>query len=65
MLGTTPDKPQQPYPIFLLLRLIKVPIYYYIYTSIVPAIFAETVVKYLPSDVSPTKQIIFRRLIFS
>lgn len=47
-------------PIFLLLRLLKLPLYYYLYTSILPAIFYETMFRLDVSDVTETA--LFTRL---
>lgn len=40
--------------VFLLLRLLKLPLYYYLYTSILPSIFAETIFRLEASDVAET-----------
>lgn len=45
---------QDSVPLFLLLRLLKLPIYYYLYTSILPSIFAETIFRLDTSDVAET-----------
>lgn len=45
---------QDSVPVFILLRLLKLPLYYYLYTSILPSIFAETIFRFDTSDVAET-----------
>lgn len=45
---------QDSVPLFLLLRLLKLPLYYYLFTSILPSIFAETIYVLQASDVAET-----------
>ncbi|TVY16133.1 Acetyltransferase ataH [Lachnellula arida] len=51
----------QPLSVFIFLRLIKLPIYYYLQFHLIPSLFSETIVTYLPEDVSPIQQTYFRR----
>lgn len=41
-------------PVFLFLRFLKLPLYYYLYTSILPSIFYETLFRLEVSDVAET-----------
>jgi hypothetical protein len=59
-----PKETQQSLSVFLFLRLIKLPIYYYIHFRILPAAFAETLVEYIPQDLSSEEQILIRRLFY-
>lgn len=60
--GTTTNTTigEESIPIFLLLRLLKLPLYYYLYTSILPSIFYETMFRLDVSDVTETA--LFTRL---
>lgn len=51
---------QESVPVFLVLRLLKLPLYYYLYTSILPSIFAETIFRLDTPDVAETA--LFTRL---
>ncbi|KAI7779091.1 hypothetical protein LA080_001345 [Diaporthe eres] len=51
---------QESVPVFLVLRLLKLPLYYYLYTSILPFIFAETIFRLDTPDVAETA--LFTRL---
>jgi hypothetical protein len=71
MLGTVPTKKdektketQQSLSVFVFLRLIKLPIYYYIHFHILPGAFLETLVEFIPQDLSPEEQILIRRLFY-
>lgn len=41
-------------PVFLFLRLLKLPLYYYLFTSILPSFFVETIFRLDASDVAET-----------
>lgn len=49
------------YPVFFFLRLVKLPIYYYLYSHIIPSLFLQTIVQIYPEDVSPIQQTLLRR----
>lgn len=51
----------QPYSVFFFLRLIKLPIYYYLHSYVIPSLFSETIVEFFPEDVSPVQQTLLRR----
>ena len=51
----------QPYSVFFFLRLIKLPIYYYLHSYVIPSLFSETIVEIFPEDVSPVQQTLLRR----
>lgn len=48
--------PYQPRSVFVLLRLAKLPLYYYIHFHILPLLFSHTIVDITSADVSPTHQ---------
>lgn len=52
----------QSYPTFFFLRLVKLPIYYYVHFKVMPLLFSVTIVEFLPADVSPVQQTMFRRI---
>ena len=58
--NTRPKMEQESVPVFLLLRLLKLPLYYYLFTSILPSIFSETIFRLEASDVAETA--LFTRL---
>ena len=55
------DKSTQPISVFLFLRLVKLPIYYYINFKILPALVAAVFGEIYPEDVSEEKQMLLRR----
>ena len=55
------DKSSQPISVFLSLRLVKLPIYYYINFEILPALVAAVFGEIYPEDVSEEKQMLLRR----
>jgi hypothetical protein len=51
----------QSYSVFIFLRLVKLPILYYLNFHVIPSLFSETIGVILPKDVSPTQQVLLRR----
>lgn len=45
------DEEEEALIVFLLLRLSKLPIYYYLYTHLLPSLFGETLIELSPSEV--------------
>jgi Membrane bound O-acyl transferase family len=54
--------PETSYSVFYFLRLVKLPIYYYVHVYLIPSIVSETIVGFFPEDVAPTQQTLLRRL---
>ncbi|KAI1377693.1 membrane bound O-acyl transferase family-domain-containing protein [Hypoxylon crocopeplum] len=48
------EKEEQSLPVFLLLRLSKLPLYYYLHTRVIPCFFAEAISELYPEDVDQT-----------
>lgn len=59
---THPRTKTQPRYVFLLRRLIKLPIYYFLHSYAIPWFFSQTIVEFLPEDVSPIQETMLRRL---
>jgi hypothetical protein len=51
----------QPCFVFIFLRLMKLPIFYYLHFHVIPSLFSETIVEILPGDVSSVQQNLLRR----
>lgn len=54
------DRPSQPILVFLFLRLVKPPIYYYINFEILPAFVSAVFDEIYPEDFAPEKQMLLR-----
>lgn len=59
---TDEKEEEEPVVIFLLLRLTKLPLYYYLHIHVLPLLFAEALVELSPLDVAPTQLAILTRL---
>ncbi|KAI0010570.1 membrane bound O-acyl transferase family-domain-containing protein [Xylariaceae sp. FL0662B] len=46
------EKQEEPLAVFLLLRVAKLPLYYYLHTRVMPCLFSETIVELFPDDVA-------------
>ena len=56
------DDATDSYTLFFLLRLLRLPIYWYLYTKLFPMIFSEAIFVIYSDDVGPEQQILLRRL---